>query len=792
MLVGKALWAHQKKKAIEILLRDAESARSQNRATDLIQAYKRILAIDPNRTDIKRLLARRLRSRGENILRIAGCVLGAALLLVLGIGWIVSTWRTHKGLKLVRKAEEVFLAGDVNAALAELQPMLAGDYDAEVESKAKELYQTIEARELAKLESEREEEEQALDEKLAVVQSCLSEEKYDGALENILRLLEDPPKRQPTLRSRILVNLKALQQTVTERAASVKHAASAYRPLQNDVEILRGYPEVEAKFRTEAGPVLERLAGFSRAALEKGLADDAQTAVKDIAEASQTWKNNLDGMVGELSRLKQQYDRLKTLEELSDEFIAATQAADSGDLETAIPLFEKLISSYGGGDLLAGMSSRLQRLQEARDVLLRIEKLARESSLEEAHELAATAAVDYKDLKIDRRIRLPVLLTTTPPGATLTFKDQPALRSPALMWVTPGESLEVKVNKESFEPVELTLDNQHPRVEYRLQRRVLASVDLEESIDCAPLYDARDDVLYAASRSGTLYRVQALTGKVLGLKKTGSLSGSTTTPLLTTAGIVFTVVEGRIWMVRPEDSLKVVWERDLKTEFRLSPIASTSHLLVFPEAARVCALSLTDGSDAWTLDLSDRITATPALVGKRLLLPVSKGRLRVLDVDSLEERRVCELGEEIHGSMLVGSGRLVATTVTGKVFVLSLPELKVEWTFDSGELLRCDGSLSAPFLDLSINDTLKRLDLEQKTVAFEWKVDTTLSTTPVVLGDNLLVGGEDGFLYGFVAGESQPYFKTEVGTARIVGAPVLTSNGIAVICANGRFQLLAR
>ena len=96
-------------------------------------------------------------------------------------------------------------------------------------------------------------------------------------------------------------------------------------------------------------------------------------------------------------------------------------------------------------------------------------------------------------------------------------------------------------------------------------------------------------------------------------------------------------------------------------------------------------------------------------------------------------------------------------------------------------------------MDLCLGDSIVRLDLSDGRRVATWDSQVPLSTRPGLSHQQtLLVGAEDGSLFAFIEGLPTPFFRSPVGDTSVIAWPVVSADGIAVLCKDGTFSVLAR
>ena len=82
------------------------------------------------------------------------------------------------------------------------------------------------------------------------------------------------------------------------------------------------------------------------------------------------------------------------------------------------------------------------------------------------------------------------------------------------------------------------------------------------------------------------------------------------------------------------------------------------------------ALDLNTGKAIWTLTTRARIDSSPAVVGSRVYVGSSDGKLYVVDAGSGKSVQEFEAGGPLSASPAIADGKLVIGSADGKLFCL--------------------------------------------------------------------------------------------------------------------------
>ena len=346
---------------------------------------------------------------------------------------------------------------------------------------------------------------------------------------------------------------------------------------------------------------------------------------------------------------------------------------------------------------------------------------------------------------------------------------------------------------DGFEPMSLEIEAKlQPRHSQYLHKVRLLDVQLPGSYEAAPVY--HDGRLLGRARDGELHMVSLETRTVEAKFTTGSLSGSIACPVPTPAGIVLSVYEGKLWMLRQAGELfEARWTLDLKEGIRAEPMVYGNLLIVATEAGSVHAYDLETGTEQWKLTHPDRsLIGSPVILGDRLFLHLSGPQLLAIDLRTQATAFTLRQDEDPIGAIGVCEQGILVTTVTGNVSVLRPDSGEAIWTFAGRGLPTAAVKPAEKTASLALGDRVIQIDMVRHQPGQTWAIDNPLTGAALQVDDMLYVGTSSGQLVGLQAGQEAPVTTTPVGDSAVVGSPVLTPLGIAVLCRDGTLRVFVR
>jgi tetratricopeptide (TPR) repeat protein len=784
------LRAHLKEKAIEILERDAHRAKREGSQNDLAAIYKRILAIDGGRKDIKRALGGLRRSKTDRLLR-----LGAVTLLVcalLSLGGFVGLRFHHKtrGVARLQEAAGLLATGDITGARAIVDEVLADDPRPEVAHEAMALLDRIDDRVADSTRGKRSQREEQLSEKLATIQIQAERMEFDTAIAGCVELLHD--ESEPYLRDRVETRLQMVVTKMLDLVERAKSRSDSFRPPERDEDV---------------GPVYARMAEAFPVALITALPrvhDEAFAAAKMLEGEPREWMHQVLAAVDafdlmqtkmrpQLEALRTRHVRLQTLQQLSVEYLEAARAAEAGNVERSRELLRKVLEEYGQGQLSDLLQQRLTRLDSAATAVQRIEGHIAHGEYDAAYAEARKAADEFKDLQIPSTLSVPVLVDSLPHGAKVRAGGQDLGVSPCVVRVTVGQPVGVSLTMDGRDVQSFDVDaDGGARRMVEIPRHARARGKVEGSAQSAPIHEGERFVV--AGRDGTFHEVKPRPDGTLGLRtfRTGSISGSHAAPVAVRGGFVAAVFEGKVFRIDARGAqLTAPWTRDLAEEIRFAPIVVGEEVLVVT-AARIVALALGDGSIAWQVPLESRRAAgSPAFVSGRLFLPLVGGSIAGISValHRIEFERPC--GDELVVGLATDGLTLVGATSTGELLKLDVSTAEVRGRVALGDtpidLPRVGGGLA----DIALGKDVVRVDLDRMVETRSWH-GLEPTAAPLLVDGKLWIPCAKGVISVVDPTTDAVVEREHLGTGALAGSPVLTPDGIALLARDGAFELLAR
>lgn len=784
------LRAHLREKAIEVLERDAARLKREGRGAELAAVYKRILAIDGGRKDIRRALAVVTRTKADRMLRAAG--VAAAVVALLALAGFVG-WRAHgksQALAAIDAAAAQLAAGDIDGARRAIEAILAEDPVAAVAQPALELLDRIDEQAAQSTRTRRSARDERLSGQLTAIQELSDARQHDAALDAAIKLLLE--QKEAYLSDRVRTRVQAISQEFLAMVARAKEAAAAYRPPARDAEVAAAWQHMESVFPlalATAAPRVREVA-FESARLVEG---EMRTWMHELVASAESFVALEQRMRPALEELRKRHERIGLLQKLSVDYIDAVRAAEAGHVEQARELLRKVLAEYGEGELAALFQDRIRRLDAAAAAIERIDALVAEGAIDEANAQARRTAEEFRDLQVPATLRIPIRIDSLPHGARVRLDGRELGTTPLVLRLPAGTTALVELSSGARAPQRTAIAADGPaRCDIELPRRTVAAGRVEVQALTAPVFAAGRFGI--AGRDGALLDVAAAAGGTLAARRhaTGSLSGALAAPLALDDGFVVALFEGDVVRMRSSDGgLVAAWKRSLGDEFHHAPLAFGELLAVVGSGGRVHRLARADGAPLPEIALGGRVAGAPLADGGRLWVPLVGGRLVAVDVAAATLAVDRSVGHDLVDGLAKEGGEFVAATATGELLLLDATDGKVKGVIELGEVPVAPPRLSAGFADVPLGKRLVRIDLKRRAVAREWR-DLAPTATPVLIDELLWLPCEGGVVQVLDPQREQPVERARLGRGPLAGAPIATPLGIALLARDGSFLLLER
>ena len=790
-LVEHCLRARQKSRAVQLLELEANELRSADRALELAAVYKRILAIDPRRNDVRRALSKLRRTAAEKAIRRVGGTVALVVAVTAAVLWMLRRIDEGRAESDMAHARAAIAGGDLNQARSLLQSILDRYTIDTVVFEASDSLREVDEQLRVENLRERQSIEADFDRRMVELDAQMEQRQFADALHGLVEL-QSEEQLAPFLHDRVNVRLKTTSQRFVEAVARACEEADRFRPPADDASAFLALERLRNVMPSNTREQVSALRELVRSASADPKLAAHQESLMSVLQAADAWNSQYLRIGPEIDKLERRCQHLDKVSAISDDYRRADEAVKTGDLNGAITLYRKVAEEYGEGPLSDSIALTLRHLENADRVTGEIEAFLIADRHEDAAELAAMSLAEYERLDLLSVLSLPVRIASHPWGATVERDGESLGTTPLTVLVRAGGTQVVTLRRAGFEPMRATLD---PSAELDhtlwLKKRTRAHVQLQARSESDPVWDGRR--ILVATRDGALHAVDPLDPGRRQSFVVESLVGSRTRPLPTPHGIVHTLSDGHVWLLRSAaQGFEQRWQRQLEVKLHFTPVMHDDVLWVAGDS-ELLGLDLANGQTRLSIPLGERqVVAEPLLLGSLLLVPLSGATLRGWDLSTRTSAFQLDLDSNIIGRMTAHGQDVAVVTSSGTLVVVDTKSGDTELRIDQRDQPVAPPSLEEHAVWLSYSKRLLRIERESgatTAIRFEGR-----PSTPVVDDGEggLLLGAADGNLYGLRAAERLPTFRTYVGDRPVCGRPLILDDVLVVLCEDGSLRVFDR
>ncbi|MCL9783950.1 outer membrane protein assembly factor BamB [Vibrio sp. S4M6] len=313
--------------------------------------------------------------------------------------------------------------------------------------------------------------------------------------------------------------------------------------------------------------------------------------------------------------------------------------------------------------------------------------------------------------------------------------------------------------------------------------------------------------LYVASRAGLVKALDPKTGDTIwetDLEKdsTARLSGG----ISAAYGKIYIGSENGYVTALNADTGKVAWQADVDGAVLAAPATDSNLVFVHTSRGMLIALDQSTGKEKWTVStdvptLTMRGDSTPVAQGGAVFWGTASGRLAAAIISQGQLAWQIPIGipqgsteidrlVDVDASPLILGDTLYIVGIHGNLTAINLRSGEAMWKrkYSSANNLATDGSNIFLVTD---EDDVVAVDARSGTKI--WSNDQLkhrLVTAPVVIGDYVVVGDAEGYLYWINRSTGNFVAEQEINSSGIAVPPVALPDGYVVITRNGDIKKL--
>lgn len=745
-------------------------------------ACEQILKLDPTRRDIAKTL-KALRT-GKATIRIRRFAIAAAVAAVSCYGYYeYLAFVDHA--KLVQIKEEALAdveAGDPHRARARIASAMESNPEttifAPVLARLKGMEDQIRA-------EERERRETVLAETFEKADLAIAEGNIETALgiyDTLLKLgktqkevAEIVKLRIETVHTKIEAMRSALTIRVPPRPNLLQSQADRERIVASARENFR---DVELRLATAV------LSPVVREQIDKHLDPGARDALFEAAEQICNLFSESRTIV---AAHEAELDRTRTAQRLTPLFDAARRHEDKYEFDKALDAYRRLSRDHPEDDeIKAGFQERVERYATITRLMQALSSATERGNFAAAQGQLRALQQSYPDIPFAQLVQLPVRVTTTPPGASITIEGKPVGESPVVGAYHPGNDVVVRIDLDGFHVEESRFTGDEvSTVQSLLAKKASWTVEIEAAVDVMPVVD-RNGLAFFADRAGRVTCIDLTAHKVLWRFDTKDMSGLLPTPTLVAPDAVAVAsIDGTVRCFGRSDG-ELRWsQKDLPTD--VAPVSVGQRVVIATADERLVGLDAKTGEQRFEFPSGGTLAAGLVEIDTRRFVAISTSG-RATTIDALKGR--------IHWSVELGDGVLVrpclagsllgVQTANGVLLGVSTRDGQIAWRSNGAIGLDLPLSTDGQMFYLATDAGIDRFHVRTGRRAESYTTDGRVSAPPASFGGDLFVGREDGACEVIDARTLEPRYLLR-GPGRI-SVPALAwgpRRGVVLTIANG-------
>lgn len=773
-----------KKEAVTFLEEIVQKLGKKADPKRLAEIYRQILKIDPSRKDINDKL-RKAKKSTSGRKKVVYIIAFVVILAGGGLSWYMNMGGQETDMDRVGHAALLFSRGDVRGARAFLMEAMATIKDETALKEAETLLTTIEARLNQGTQIQAEIEKKEYFDQLKSVKENLDAGRFAEALRGYKELSEsfDALKFGRTTQQEIARALETLKHEI----ARLQNRMEEFTTPDRDEEVAGVLEEFRLDFNPEKGEILHALLDV----MKELSSDDLfkATVTPEFIAQIEGAVSKADAIIAKVQDLEKRQQRLDNLADLSHLFDEAKKNEEEGRLDEALRLYTRLANEYGEGHLAEMLYKKQNELQGFFNALEEVEELMEGGEVQKAHQLATGLLNDHPDPAHTAFIKVPVLLTSIPDGASIRSKGRSMGKTPRTVYLQRDQALNISLEYEGYEREFFVIETTGGANQTLfLNRLVDFTVKLGGVVEAQPLLEPEG--LIVASRSGIIFRIDPETGDIMKKFNTGSLSGIPASVLVAHESIYFNTMEGELWTLTA-DGLELKAKTELSAGTRCSPLLGPGGIITACLDGTVTCHDPALKRNLWTYKGRGRILTDPVQVNGRLYIAFTSGNLVCLGMKGGNELWQRPVGAESVSGMTQGDGLIVLGSKNGWVKGVDITSGDERWRIELDSYVNRPPVMWEGTVFVVANKDLVLINAAEGEQISKCSMKETITCTPAVMNGNICFGTEGGNLHFRKIGENQDLWIHHA-TDAVLSTPLITKDRIFVSDAKGLFSSVRR
>ena len=323
------------------------------------------------------------------------------------------------------------------------------------------------------------------------------------------------------------------------------------------------------------------------------------------------------------------------------------------------------------------------------------------------------------------------------------------------------------------------------------------------------------DNIFAASRDGRVYAFEKLSGKKLWSvdlsdqpfyeeKRSARLSGG----LAAADGRIYVGSENGQMLALKQETGELIWHTDVGGEVLATPATDSGKVVISTGAGQLLALNGETGKIDWTVtseqpNLTLRGTAAPVIAAGGVLYGRADGKIGIVLLQNgqlVNETRVAtphgqtdlDRMVDVDAAPVIVDDELYAVAYNGQLISRKLISGDELWKRKYASYQ----DMGIGVNDIAITDSKSHIYLIDRSTGTEKWSNTQLEyrnlTAPLVLGDYIVVGDGEGYLYWISQTTGKIAAMQEVDSAGLYATPIIDGDLIYIQTRGGELVAIKR
>lgn len=274
---------------------------------------------------------------------------------------------------------------------------------------------------------------------------------------------------------------------------------------------------------------------------------------------------------------------------------------------------------------------------------------------------------------------------------------------------------------------------------------VIWTKKLSGGIDSTPVI--KGNSLYVISNDGTLYSINAASGKELFKRKLEGTLLFSAKPLIVSNYIYVGTSAGYLYKIS-SDNGKVNWEKDVNAGIYSTLSYDGKYLYFGTDTKYFFAVDAEDGDVEWMKELGSRVVSSQAVInGQTVVVATYKGSVFALDKEEGDIKWTTDLKSSVVTNPVVKGKRALYGANDGTLYLLNLDSGKVYWKKRLSGSLTNVPSLKGNDLFAATSRYVYKINYFSGKVDWSYRVNSNIKTNVTVKDNNVYVGSVNGDVY---------------------------------------------